>query len=148
MLMWNFKLTAYGGRLNFSGLTLHRFPAWCDARPSQTMHTLTFTPKLSCLSAVLRQFMVFDTDLHRFVAQLKYKLGPQLILLPLLYHGAPELKDILATHDIHIQARPEESLDTSELRTRFQTLMVSILSIIAEIRLFALFLDDLQEADD
>lgn len=92
--------------------------------------------------------MVFDTDLHRFIAQLKHRLGPQLILLPLLYHGAPELKDILAAHDIHIQARPEESLDTSELRTRFQTLMVSILSIIAEIRLFALFLDDLQEADD
>jgi len=112
------------------------------------MHILTLFLKLSCLSAVFRQFMVFDSDLHRFVAQLKYKLGPQLILLPLLYHGAPELKDILAAHDIHIQARPEESLDTSELRTRFQTLMVSILSIIAEIRLFALFLDDLQEADD
>jgi len=92
--------------------------------------------------------MVFDSDLHRFIAHLKSKLGPQLILLPLLYHGAPELKDILAAHDIHIQARPEESLDTSELRTRFQTLMVSILSIIAETRLFALFLDDLQEADD
>lgn len=138
----------YGAKLNFRGLTLHHSPAWCDAHPLQIIHILTLSLKLSCLSAVLRQFMVFDSDLHRFIARLKHKLGPQLILLPLLYHGAPELKDILAFHDIHIQARPEESLDTSELRTRFQTLMVSILSIIAEIRLFALFLDDLQEADD
>ncbi|KAF9654281.1 histidine kinase [Thelephora ganbajun] len=120
---------------------------WGQAK-FQRVDSAPFSGLLSCLSAVLRQFMVFDSDLHRFIAQLKHKLGPQLILLPLLYHGAPELKDILAAHDIHIQARPEESLDTSELRTRFQTLMVSILSIIAEIRLLALFLDDLQEADD
>ena len=139
---------ACGVKRNSKRLTPRHSPAWYDAHPSWVIHILTLTSKLSCLSAVLRQFMVFDSDLHRFIAQLKYKLGPQLTLLPLLYHGAPELKDILAAHDIHIQARPEESLNTSELRTRFQTLMVSILSIIAEIRLFALFLDDLQEADD
>jgi len=91
--------------------------------------------------------MVFHTDLHRFVTSLKERLGPQIQNAPLLYQGTPELKDILAMFDIHIEP-PKEHLMTAELRARFQTLVQNVFSVIAETRLFALFLDDLHEADD
>ncbi|KAJ7655307.1 dual-domain HisK/Mak2 protein kinase [Mycena polygramma] len=106
-----------------------------------------FATLLSCLASVLRQLMVFHTDLQRFVTALKERLGPQLQNVPLLYHGTPELKDVLALFDIEI-ATPKEHLSTRELRARFQTLVQSVFSVIAETRLFALFLDDLHEADD
>ncbi|KAJ7226000.1 dual-domain HisK/Mak2 protein kinase [Mycena pura] len=105
-----------------------------------------FSTLLSCLAAVLRQLMVFHTDLQRFVIALKERLGPQLQNVPLLYDGTPELKDVLALFDIEI-ATPKEHLSTRELRARFQTLVQSVFSVIAETRLFALFLDDLHEAD-
>lgn len=91
--------------------------------------------------------MVFHTDLHRFVSSLKERLGPQLQNIPLLYHGVPELHDLLAQYDISIET-PNESLLTAELRARFQSLVENVFSVIAETRLFALFLDDLHEADD
>lgn len=91
--------------------------------------------------------MVFHTDLHRFVTVLKERLGPQIQNVPLLYHGAPELKDILALFDITLDT-PSELLSTRELRARFQALVENVLSVIAETRLFALFLDDLHEADE
>ncbi|KAF7340087.1 Histidine kinase [Mycena venus] len=106
-----------------------------------------FSTLLSCLAAVLRQLMVFHTDLQRFVTALKERLGPQLQNVPLLYHGTPELKDVLALFDIELAA-PKEHLSTRELRARFQTLVQSVFSVIAETRLFALFLDDLHEADE
>ncbi|KAF7367339.1 Histidine kinase [Mycena sanguinolenta] len=106
-----------------------------------------FSTLLSCLAAVLRQLMVFHTDLQRFVTALKERLGPQLQNVPLLYHGTPELKDVLALFDIELAA-PKETLSTRELRARFQTLVQSVFSVIAETRLFALFLDDLHEADE
>ncbi|KAJ7022028.1 hypothetical protein C8F04DRAFT_1139170 [Mycena alexandri] len=106
-----------------------------------------FSTLLSCLAAVLRQLMVFHTDLQRFVIALKERLGPQLQNVPLLYHGTPELKDVLSLFDIEL-ATPKEHLSTRELRARFQTLVQSVFSVIAETRLFALFLDDLHEADD
>ncbi|KAJ6501559.1 dual-domain HisK/Mak2 protein kinase [Mycena vitilis] len=106
-----------------------------------------FATLLSCLASVLRQLMVFHTDLQRFVTALKERLGPQLQNVPLLYHGTPELQDVLALFDIEI-ATPKEHLSTRELRARFQTLVQSVFSVIAETRLFALFLDDLHEADD
>ncbi|KAF8213626.1 hypothetical protein K438DRAFT_1902622 [Mycena galopus ATCC 62051] len=106
-----------------------------------------FSTLLSCLAAVLRQLMVFHTDLQRFVSALKERLGPQLQNVPLLYHGTPELKDVLALFDIELAA-PKETLSTRELRARFQTLVQSVFSVIAETRLFALFLDDLHEADE
>ena len=43
---------------------------------------------------------------------------------------------------------PKEALSTSELRVRFQTLVEQVFSVIAEVRLLALFLDDLHEADE
>ncbi|KZT67653.1 histidine kinase [Daedalea quercina L-15889] len=75
------------------------------------------------------------------------QLGPQLRNVPLLYEGAPELRDILALFDIVIEA-PPEPLETHELRARFQSLFQSVFSVLAETRLFALFLDDLHDASD
>ncbi|KAJ7459518.1 hypothetical protein B0H11DRAFT_2060049, partial [Mycena galericulata] len=88
-----------------------------------------------CLAAVLRQLMVFRTDLQRFVN------------VPLLYQGTPELKDVSALFDIEL-ATPKEHLSTRELRARFHTLVQDVFTVIAETRLFALFLDDLHEVDE
>ncbi|KAL0581381.1 Chk1 protein kinase [Marasmius crinis-equi] len=106
-----------------------------------------FAALLGCLSSVLRQLMVFQMDVHRFVSALKDKLGPQIQNIPLLYQGTPELKEILALFDIHLET-PREALSTRELRARFQTLVENVFSVIGHTRLFALFLDDLHEADE
>ncbi|KAJ7456503.1 dual-domain HisK/Mak2 protein kinase [Mycena latifolia] len=120
---------------------------WGQAKFLNADSSGPFSTLLSCLAAVLRQLMVFHTDLQRFVIALKERLGPQLQNVPLLYHGTPELKDVLALFDIEI-ATPKEHLSTLELRARFQTLVQNVFSVIAETRLFALFLDDLHEADE
>jgi predicted ATPase len=91
--------------------------------------------------------MVFHTDLQRFVTGLQERLGPQLQNVPLLYQGTPELRDALATFNINIE-EPHEPLDSRDLRSRFQSLVEKVFAVIAETRLFALFLDDLHEADD
>lgn len=91
--------------------------------------------------------MVFHTDLHRFVTGLRDRLGPQLQNIPLLYQGTPELKDVLTLFDIILET-PPEPLNTQDLRARFQSLVEGVFSVIAETRLFALFLDDLHEADE
>ncbi|KAJ6626914.1 dual-domain HisK/Mak2 protein kinase [Mycena sp. CBHHK59/15] len=120
---------------------------WGQAKFLNADSSGPFSALLSCLAAVLRQLMVFHTDLQRFVIALKERLGPQLQNVPLLYHGTPELKDVLALFDIDIDAS-KEHLTTRELRARFQTLVQNVFSVIAETRLFALFLDDLHEADE
>ncbi len=66
---------------------------------------------------------------------------------PLLYQGAPELKDVLSLFDVDVST-PKEALTTAELRVRFQTLVEQVFSVIAEVRLLALFLDDVHEADE
>ncbi|GBE78499.1 histidine kinase [Sparassis crispa] len=106
-----------------------------------------FASLLACLSSVLRQLIVFHTDLHSFVYALKARLGPQLQNVPLLYESAPELRDILGLFGIHIDV-PQEALETYELRARFQSLVQNVFTILAETRLFALFLDDLHDAGD
>ncbi|KAI8983351.1 histidine kinase [Trametes punicea] len=106
-----------------------------------------FASLLSCLSHVLRQLIVFHSDLHRFVNDLRQRLGPQLQNVPLLYEGAPELKTILALFNINIDT-PQETLETNELPARFQSLVESVFAVLAETRLFALFLDDLHDAPD
>ena len=114
---------------------------------SRTIPTEPLRMQLACLSSVLRQLIVFHTDLHSFVTALKKQLGPQLRNISLLYEGAPELRDILALFDITIET-PPEPLETHELRARFQSLFQSVFSVLAETRLFALFLDDLHDASD
>ncbi|CDO70926.1 hypothetical protein BN946_scf184829.g34 [Trametes cinnabarina] len=106
-----------------------------------------FASLLACLSHVLRQLIVFHSDLHRFVSDLKQRLGPQLQNVPLLYEGAPELKTILALFNIVVET-PQETLETNELPARFQSLVESVFAVLAETRLFALFLDDLHDAPD
>ncbi|RPD81571.1 histidine kinase [Lentinus tigrinus ALCF2SS1-7] len=106
-----------------------------------------FATLLACLSHVLRQLIVFHSDLHRFVTDLKQRLGPQLQNVPLLYEGAPELRTIFSLFDISIEA-PQESLETNELPARFQSLVENVFAVLAQTRLFALFLDDLHEAPD
>ena len=91
--------------------------------------------------------MIFQSDLHRFVLTLRSRLGPLLHNAPLLYQGAPEFRDILSLFNVDISS-PREMLSTSELRVRFQTLVEQVFSVIAEVRLLALFLDDLHEADE
>lgn len=76
---------------------------------------------------------------------LQARLGPQLQNVPLLYQGVPELRDILGLFDISLDT-PQEILETHELRARFESLVESVFSVLAETRLFALFLDDLQDA--
>lgn len=90
---------------------------------------------------------MFHTDLHNFVIALQRQLGPQLRNVPLLYEGAPELRDILSLFDIFIEA-PQEVLETHELRARFQSLFKSVFQVLSETRLFALLLDDLHDASD
>ena len=91
--------------------------------------------------------MIFHTDLHRFVTTLRMQLGPQLRIVPLLYEGVPELRDILILFDIS-RDMPQEVPSTRELRARFQSLVESVFSVLTETRLFALFLDDIHEADE
>lgn len=86
-------------------------------------------------------------DVHRFVSALRDRLGPQIQNVPLLYQGSPELRDILALFGLQLDT-PREKLSTKELRARFQTLMENVFAVIADTRLFALFLDDLHEADE
>ncbi|KAF8167825.1 hypothetical protein B0H34DRAFT_645007 [Crassisporium funariophilum] len=119
---------------------------WGQAK-FQNADSAPFAALLGCLSSVLRQLMVFHTDLHRFVTTLRERLGPQIQNAPLLYQGTPELKDVLALFHIHLDT-PQEPLNTKELRARFQSLVENVFAVIAETRLFALFLDDLHEADE
>ncbi|THU88468.1 hypothetical protein K435DRAFT_830560 [Dendrothele bispora CBS 962.96] len=119
---------------------------WGQAK-FQSVDSAPFAALLSCLSSVLRQLMVFHMDVHRFVTVLRDRLGPQIQNIPLLYQGTPELRDILALFGINLDT-PRESLSTRELRARFQTLVENVFTVIADTRLFALFLDDLHEADD
>ena len=103
--------------------------------------------QLACLSHVLRQLIVFHSDLHRFVNDLKQRLGPQLQNVPLLYEGAPELRTIFALFGLTIDT-PQEHLETAELPARFQSLVENVFSVLADTRIFALFLDDLHDAPD
>ncbi|KAH9927462.1 histidine kinase [Epithele typhae] len=119
---------------------------WGQAKFTE-VETGPFASLLACLSHVLRQLIVFNSDLHRFVNDLKQRLGPQLQNVPLLYEGAPELKTIFSIFGLTIDL-PQETLETSELPARFQSLVENVFAVLAETRLFALFLDDLHEASD
>ena len=92
--------------------------------------------------------MIFQTDMQRFVMTLRSRLGPLLNNAPLLYQGAPEFKDMLRRHGVDINTPDLELLSSAELRVRFQTLVEQVFAVLAEIRLLALFLDDLHEADE
>ncbi|EIN13359.1 histidine kinase [Punctularia strigosozonata HHB-11173 SS5] len=113
----------------------------------QASSSTPFSALLSCLSSILRQLLVFSSDLYRFVTHLKVKLGPQLQNMPLLYSGVPELRYILRLYDLEFDT-PREELAGQELRARFQALFTEVFSVVADTRLLAIFLDDIHEADD
>jgi hypothetical protein len=150
---------------NFFGQILLRMPALCVVLLFPNIVSMSYvSTKLSCISSLLRQLMVFQSDLHKFVTLLQ-RLGPQLSNAPLIYDGVPELRDILSLFDISVPG-PEEALSTAELRARFQGLVENVLGILAETKLLCLvsslvnapywssytqlskFIDDLQFADE
>lgn len=89
--------------------------------------------------------MVSDADVRRFSVDLKDSLGVQLQNISLLYEGAPQLRDILEQFGTTVEHR-QEPLTTAELRDRFISLVQKVFSVLAQIRPFALFLDDLHDA--
>jgi hypothetical protein len=91
--------------------------------------------------------MTTPTDVHIFVKALRARLGPQLRNAPLLYHGAPELRDVLNLYELSPQPL-QEPLAVHELRARFQLLVEAVFAVLAEIKLLALFMDDIQFADE
>lgn len=93
--------------------------------------------QLTCLSSVLRQLMMFQSDRHMFVSLLRTRLGPQLQNVPLLYHGVPELRDLLATFGINL-VEPQVLLSTEELGARFQSLVECVYATLADVKLLAL----------
>jgi predicted ATPase len=112
----------------------------------QASNAAPFAALLACMSSILRQLLVFSSDLYRFVTRLKVRLGPQLQNVPLLYSGVPELRYILRMYDLEFDT-PREELAGQELRARFQALFTDVLSVVADTRLLAIFLDDVHEAD-
>lgn len=57
--------------------------------------------------------------------------------VPLLYHDAPELRDILAIHGMHL-AEPKIVLSTEELAARFQSLVDVVFGVLGDVRMMAL----------
>lgn len=55
---------------------------------------------------------------------------------------------MLRKHGVDINSPDLELLSTAELRVRFQTLVEQVFAVLADVRLLALFLDDLHEADE
>ena len=102
--------------------------------------------QLSRLSSVLRQLMAFHNDLPTFVQLLRLRLGPQMINIPLLYHEAPDLKDILALFQINLD-EPKVALSTEEFGARFQSLVETVFGAVGNARPLALFLHDIHFAD-
>ena len=92
--------------------------------------------------------MIFQTDMQRFVMVLRTRLGPLLNNAPLLYQGVPEFEDMLRKLGVDIYTPDLGLLSTAELRIRFQTLVEQVFAVLADVRLLALFLDDLHEADE
>lgn len=138
----------YGVKQSFRAPNQHLLQHWwATTLPFAYPAIWTELLQLGCLSSVLRQLMVFHTDLHRFVGALTERLGPQIHNIPLLYQGTPELKDVLAGFGFVLDA-PQEPLASRELRARFQSLVENVFAVISDTRLFALFLDDLHEADE
>ena len=90
--------------------------------------------------------MAFHNDLPTFVQLLRLRLGPQMINIPLLYHEAPDLKDILALFQINLD-EPKVALSTEELGARFQSLVETVFGAVGDVRPLALFLDDIHFAD-
>jgi hypothetical protein len=80
---------------------------------------------------------MFQSDRHMFVSLLRARLGPQLQNVPLLYHGVPELRDLLAAFGVNLP-EPQVLLSTEELGARFQSLVECVYGTLADVRPLAL----------
>lgn len=80
---------------------------------------------------------MFQNDRYIFVSLLKARLGSQMNNIPLLYHGVPELRDILAASSIHL-LEPKVEISSEELGARFQHLVETVFATLADVRLLAL----------
>jgi hypothetical protein len=80
---------------------------------------------------------MFQSDRLMFISLLKSRLGEQLSSVSLLYHEVPELRDLLAAYGMFLD-EPRITLSTEELGARFQSLVESVYSALADVKLLAL----------
>ena len=90
--------------------------------------------------------MAFHSELPSLVQLLRMRLGTQVINIPLWYHKAPELRDILALFHINLD-EPRVALSTKELGARSQSLIKMVFGAVGDVHLLGLFLDDMHLAD-
>jgi hypothetical protein len=81
--------------------------------------------------------MMFQNERHMFVSLLKARLSGQLHNVSLLYHGVPELRELLAAFGIYL-AEPQVLLSMEELGARFQNLVECVYGTLSDVRMLAL----------
>jgi hypothetical protein len=93
--------------------------------------------------------MVIPSDVRLFAERLRDRLGDQIANLSLLFSGAPEIGDLLNLFDSSCSDKGStvDQLEASAQRARFQYLVEVVFEVLASIRMLALFMDDLQFAD-
>jgi hypothetical protein len=93
---------------------------------------------LTSLSFVFHQMITeFQSDIVRFVQNLRSALGPQLPNVQLLYHSVPELKDLMRLFGL-TEFPPTEPLPTAESRARFHNLVLDVIGTLAGIRMLTM----------
>lgn len=80
---------------------------------------------------------MFQSDRLMFISLLKARLDEQISNVSLLYHEVPELRDLLAAYGMHLE-EPKITISTEELGARFHSLVESVYSALADVKLLAL----------
>ncbi|KZP00739.1 histidine kinase [Calocera viscosa TUFC12733] len=142
------------GGMGKSSLVMEAMPFWRQegglwgSGKCSHADSTPYGPVFSCLSSVLQQLSsVYSDETYEFVEKLRQRLGANLPNVQLLFSTAPELKGILALHDITSFAEVHSG-STVELRARFIDLMVDVFAACSDIRHLALFFDDLHNANE
>ncbi|KAI8372185.1 hypothetical protein BD560DRAFT_434473 [Blakeslea trispora] len=107
---------------------------------------------LKCLSSILRQLLTESEHVVReFYKDLKKTLGPQFSNVRLMVNMVPELKPILSDNqdnDVNTNLNEDALSNILNTETRFHSVYLNIVRVIAKKKLLTLCLDDLQEADE
>ncbi|KAI9272442.1 hypothetical protein BY458DRAFT_586342 [Sporodiniella umbellata] len=105
---------------------------------------------LRCLSSILKQLLTEpEYVVKEFYTELKDKLGPQFTNVRLLVNKVPELRPILYNYKERSNSIDEDALSSIlNTETRFHSVFLSIMRVIARKKMITLCLDDLQEADE
>ncbi|EJU00931.1 hypothetical protein DACRYDRAFT_116810, partial [Dacryopinax primogenitus] len=142
------------GGMGKSSLVMEAMPFWRQegglwgSGKCSHADSTPYGPVFSCLSSVLQQLSsVYSDETFEFVEKLRNRLGANFRNVQLLFNTAPELKGILALHDVTSFAEVHSG-STVELRARFIDLMVDVFAACSEIRHLALFFDDLHNANE